>query len=166
MEDLQARLEKLRTDAEDCALIGKLATDAGSKHAIGVLARVNFLRPARRVENHMRDSVAGGASFECLITGDAHLRRLNLEFRGKDYATDVLSLPLSQSSSRARMAMRLGFRAVDSRVKDDTTYYYVVAYYVKPLKAGKPAISDASNEAIANTAKPDPTASTFPPCHP
>ena len=27
MEDLQARLEKLLTDAEDCALIGKLATD-------------------------------------------------------------------------------------------------------------------------------------------
>lgn len=59
-----------------------------------------------------------------------------------------------------------GTGCVDSRVKDDTTYYYVVAYYVKPLKAGKPAISDASNEAIANTAKPDPTASTFPPCHP
>jgi hypothetical protein len=27
VEDLQARLEKLLTDAEDCALIGKLATD-------------------------------------------------------------------------------------------------------------------------------------------
>jgi hypothetical protein len=27
LEDLQARLERLLTDAEDCALIGKLATD-------------------------------------------------------------------------------------------------------------------------------------------
>ena len=27
MEDLQARLEKLLTEAEDCALIGKLATN-------------------------------------------------------------------------------------------------------------------------------------------
>ena len=41
----------------------------------------------------LRDSVAGGAAFECLITGDSELRRLNLEFRGKDYATDVLSFP-------------------------------------------------------------------------
>ena len=30
MEDIQARLEKLLTDAEDCALIGKLATDVRS----------------------------------------------------------------------------------------------------------------------------------------
>ncbi len=29
----------------------------------------------------------------CLITGDAELRRLNREFRGQDYATDVLSFP-------------------------------------------------------------------------
>src|ERR1700761_9150260 len=29
----------------------------------------------------------------CLITTDAELRRLNKQFRGKDYATDVLSFP-------------------------------------------------------------------------
>src|SRR5579871_1214822 len=29
----------------------------------------------------------------CLITGDARLRDLNSRFRGKDYATDVLSFP-------------------------------------------------------------------------
>jgi probable rRNA maturation factor len=29
----------------------------------------------------------------CLVTTDAELRRLNREFRGKDYGTDVLSFP-------------------------------------------------------------------------
>lgn len=29
----------------------------------------------------------------CLIAGDQELRRLNREFRGRDYATDVLSFP-------------------------------------------------------------------------
>lgn len=46
-----------------------------------------------RFAHLLQDSVAGGAAFECLITGDAELRRLNQEFRGKDYATDVLSFP-------------------------------------------------------------------------
>jgi probable rRNA maturation factor len=31
--------------------------------------------------------------FTCLITSDSELRRLNHQFRGKDYATDVLSFP-------------------------------------------------------------------------
>jgi probable rRNA maturation factor len=29
----------------------------------------------------------------CLVSTDAELRRLNKQFRGKDYATDVLSFP-------------------------------------------------------------------------
>jgi probable rRNA maturation factor len=33
------------------------------------------------------------AEFTCLITTDAELQRLNRQFRGKDYATDVLSFP-------------------------------------------------------------------------
>jgi len=37
--------------------------------------------------------VAGGRRFTCLVTGDRALRRLNLQFLGKDYATDVLSFP-------------------------------------------------------------------------
>src|ERR1700691_5260790 len=40
--------------------------------------------------------VAGGRVFCCLITGDAELRRLNREFRGKDYPTDVLSFPIQR----------------------------------------------------------------------
>ena len=38
MEDLQARLEKLLTDAEDCALIGKRATDVGKRDLFNRLA--------------------------------------------------------------------------------------------------------------------------------
>lgn len=47
---------------------------------------VNFARKLQR-------EVSKGKAFDCLITGDAELRRLNREFRGKDYATDVLSFP-------------------------------------------------------------------------
>ena len=41
----------------------------------------------------LRSRVARGKEFHCLIAGDAELRRLNAAFRGKDYATDVLSFP-------------------------------------------------------------------------
>ena len=37
-----------------------------------------------------------GYSFNCLVTTDAELRRLNRSFRGKDSATDVLSFPAHQ----------------------------------------------------------------------
>jgi probable rRNA maturation factor len=37
--------------------------------------------------------VAQGRPFDCFITGDAELRRLNCEFLGNDYPTDVLSFP-------------------------------------------------------------------------
>jgi hypothetical protein len=38
VEDLQARLDKLLTDAEDCALIGKLATDVRKRDLFNRLA--------------------------------------------------------------------------------------------------------------------------------
>ena len=41
----------------------------------------------------LRQRVAKRAEFHCLITGDAELKKLNREYRGKDYATDVLSFP-------------------------------------------------------------------------
>jgi probable rRNA maturation factor len=52
--------------------------------------------PRRAIERFARDlqnQVAKGRAFECLITGDAELRRLNRKFRAKDEATDVLSFP-------------------------------------------------------------------------
>jgi probable rRNA maturation factor len=50
----------------------------------------SVLRFARRLQRE----VAKGKPFDCLVAGDAELRRLNREFRGKDYATDVLSFPV------------------------------------------------------------------------
>jgi hypothetical protein len=38
VEDLRARLEKLLTDAEDCALLGKLATDIRKRDLFNRLA--------------------------------------------------------------------------------------------------------------------------------
>lgn len=38
MKDLHARLEKLRTDAEDCILISRLATDPVKRETFHMLA--------------------------------------------------------------------------------------------------------------------------------
>ncbi len=45
----------------------------------------------------LRDEVGGGRPFQCLITDDRELRRLNAAFLGKDYPTDVLSFPAPQT---------------------------------------------------------------------
>jgi probable rRNA maturation factor len=50
-------------------------------------------RNLRSFAELLRTKVAGGRQFSCLLTGDRELRRLNREFLGKDYATDVLSFP-------------------------------------------------------------------------
>jgi len=75
------------------------------------------VRP-RSVQNFARklqNDLAKGKPFDCAILGDAELRRLNREFRGKDYATDVLSFPaiggpslgdLAISATRARAQAR------------------------------------------------------------
>src|SRR5438552_18572220 len=49
--------------------------------------------PIERFALKLQDEVAKGRTFDCLISGDAELRRLNRDFRGKDYPTDVLSFP-------------------------------------------------------------------------
>jgi probable rRNA maturation factor len=55
----------------------------------GTRARPELREFARALQNQ----VARGRTFDCLIADDAELRRLNREFRHKDYATDVLSFP-------------------------------------------------------------------------
>ena len=50
-------------------------------------------RGARAFAKRLESEVAGGRRFCCLITNDGELRRLNRQFRKKDYATDVLSFP-------------------------------------------------------------------------
>lgn len=47
----------------------------------------------RELAGRVREEVAAGRSFTCLLTDDESLRRLNKQFRRKDYPTDVLSFP-------------------------------------------------------------------------
>ncbi|MFZ0661140.1 MAG: rRNA maturation RNase YbeY [Acidobacteriaceae bacterium] len=52
-----------------------------------------------------------------LLTGDAEVRRLNREFRGKDRATDVLSFPAGDGPGRARIAGDLAI-SVETAAKE------------------------------------------------
>ena len=59
MEDMTAHLEKLRIDAEDCALISKLATDLQKRELFARLAEhLGVL--ASEVERAMATRMAGG----------------------------------------------------------------------------------------------------------
>ncbi|MGI8746110.1 MAG: rRNA maturation RNase YbeY [Bryobacteraceae bacterium] len=64
-----------------------------------VSARDIARRAFRRFARKLQTEVAHGKPFECLVTSDDELRRLNREFRGKDYATDVLSFPSARFPS-------------------------------------------------------------------
>ena len=55
--------------------------------------------PIERFALKLQDEVGKGRAFDCLISGDAELRRLNRDFRGKDYPTDVLSFPAGVRTS-------------------------------------------------------------------
>lgn len=65
--------------------------------------------------SHLSKSVARGRRFHCLITGDAHLRRLNCQFLGRDYATDVLSFP-SEDGNLGELAISCRRAAVQAKV--------------------------------------------------
>jgi probable rRNA maturation factor len=56
-------------------------------------------RPIERFARTLQTGVAKGRAFDCLVTGDSELRRLNREYRGKDAPTDVLSFPASPGKS-------------------------------------------------------------------
>jgi len=67
--------------------------------------------------------IAPGREIVCLIADDRELRRLNREFRGADYATDVLSFPSAQggelaiSLDRAMEQAREQGHAVDTELR-------------------------------------------------
>lgn len=50
-------------------------------------------RELKDFAQQLRQQVAGGRGFVCMITDDRELRRLNREFLQNDYPTDVLSFP-------------------------------------------------------------------------
>src|ERR1700687_2746462 len=57
-------------------------------------------RPVERFARTLESEVAKGRAFDCLITTDAELRRLNRDFRGQDFATDVLSFREASPGTR------------------------------------------------------------------
>ena len=59
----------------------------------------------RNFARTLREQVAGGRAFHCLIADDRTLRRLNRKFRGKDYPTDVLSFPSEQRDFLGEIAI-------------------------------------------------------------
>ena len=60
-------------------------------------------RALQRFVRKLQSEVANQCPFECLITGNAEIRSLNWQFRGKDYATDVLSFPSGASRKPAHL---------------------------------------------------------------
>jgi probable rRNA maturation factor len=76
------------------------------------------VRPAvvERFARKLETEVARGRFFDCLISGDAELRRLNRQFRGKDEPTDVLSFPslVEHALSPANLHGPLGDIAISS----------------------------------------------------
>ena len=66
----------------------------------------------RRFARELQSGVAGGRVFDCVITSDTELRRLNREFRGHDAVTDVLAFPSGAAGRPARPSVPLGDIAV------------------------------------------------------
>ena len=78
------------------------------------------MRRIERFARTLQKEVAKDRPFDTLITGDAELRRLNRDFRGKDYATDVLSFPVraatvSERSFLGDIAISLGRARAQAR---------------------------------------------------
>lgn len=60
--------------------------------------------------------VASGRRFTCLLTGDAELQRLNRDFLGHDYPTDVLSFPgATPAGDLGDLAISCGRAAAQAR---------------------------------------------------
>jgi hypothetical protein len=59
MKDLRAKLEKLRTDAEDCDLIGRLATDKTKRETFRKLA-IRLRSAAAEVEVAVAEKFCDG----------------------------------------------------------------------------------------------------------
>jgi probable rRNA maturation factor len=52
--------------------------------------------PLEAFAHLLRERVTAGRWFQCLIADDGELQRLNRQFLGKNYPTDVLSFPAAE----------------------------------------------------------------------
>jgi probable rRNA maturation factor len=75
-------------------------------------------RSLERFARTLRNEVSSGLGFTCMVTDDREIHRLNREFRGKDYPTDVLSFPsapdLIVAASPPEIAISLGDIAISA----------------------------------------------------
>lgn len=72
-------------------------------------------RAIERFASKLQTEVTKGCPFDCLITGDAELRKLNREYLGKPYATDVLSFPIPGPWFCGSIAISLGRARAQAR---------------------------------------------------
>jgi probable rRNA maturation factor len=73
-------------------------------------------RPAlKEFAQTLRDLIAKGREFHCLISDDRELRRLNRQFLGADYATDVLSFPVNDNGLLGELAISAERAAAQAR---------------------------------------------------
>ena len=72
-------------------------------------------RRLRAFAQKLLRTVARGRAFSCFVTVDQELQRLNREFRGKDYPTDVLSFPSVDQSSLGDIAISIDRAAEQAR---------------------------------------------------
>jgi probable rRNA maturation factor len=70
--------------------------------------------PMREFLDEIKRRITHGREVVCLITDDRELRRLNRQFRGKDYATDVLSFPAGDGFADDRGHPRLKARGLSA----------------------------------------------------
>jgi metalloprotein, YbeY/UPF0054 family len=95
-----------------------------------IFRRVRVRLPRVRLRafaEQLREEVAAGRGFCCLLADDRELRRLNRQFLGKDYPTDVLSFPepgpdeflgeLAISVERAREQAQLLGHTIEEEIK-------------------------------------------------
>ena len=72
-------------------------------------------QPLKEFARTLRDLIAKGREFHCLISDDRELRRLNRQFLGADYATDVLSFPLNDNGLLGELAISAERAAAQAR---------------------------------------------------
>lgn len=62
-------------------------------------------RALKEFANDLARQVTEGRPFTCVVTNDRELRRLNRDFLGHDYPTDVLSFPSGDASLLGDLAI-------------------------------------------------------------
>ena len=85
-------------------------------------------RELQAFARRLRDEVAEGRSFCGMITTDAELHRLNLQFLGHDYPTDVLSFPSPAPGAMGDLAI-----SVDRAAEQASRYGHDTATEIRIL---------------------------------